>query len=111
MSLTTFRKNGEAVPTPVWFAQSDDKIYVITFAASGKLKRIRQNAQVEVAPCDINGKVLGGLHEGMARLLPADEFPVGNHALSKKYRLAYHLFKLYWMATRKYPVFLEITPM
>lgn len=111
MSLTTFRKNGEAVPTPVWFAQSGDKLYVMTAAASGKLKRIRRNAQVEVAPCNASGKVLGDTQEGMARLLPADEFQIGDQALSKKYRLAYHLFKLWGMVRRSYPVFLEITPM
>jgi PPOX class probable F420-dependent enzyme len=51
MSLITFRKNGEPVSTVVWFAQEADKLYVLTAADAGKVKRIRQNAQVEVAPC------------------------------------------------------------
>jgi PPOX class probable F420-dependent enzyme len=44
--LTTFRKNGEAVPTPVWFAESDGKLYIYTANSSGKVKRIRNNASV-----------------------------------------------------------------
>jgi hypothetical protein len=57
--LTTFRKAGTAVPTPIWFAEDNDKLYVKTRADSGKTKRIRNNPQVRVAPCTIRGKVTG----------------------------------------------------
>ncbi|MDZ4766563.1 MAG: PPOX class F420-dependent oxidoreductase [Chloroflexota bacterium] len=111
MSLTTFRKNGQPVPTPVWFAQVGDKLYVVTQGESGKVKRIKYNAQVEVAPCDVRGSILGGLHEAMARILPPADFQHGNRALSQKYGLPYRLFKLMWTIQRKAPVFLEIMPM
>ena len=59
MSLISFRKNGTAVPTPVWFGEKDDKLYVMTRSDSGKYKRIRNNPQVRIAPCTIRGKITG----------------------------------------------------
>jgi PPOX class probable F420-dependent enzyme len=59
LSLTTFRKNGAPVATPVWFAQEGDKLYVMTGTNTGKVRRIHHNAQVEVAPCTLNGELLG----------------------------------------------------
>ena len=48
ISLTTFRKTGLAVPTPVWFGEMDGKLYVMTRSDMGKTKRIRNNPQVRV---------------------------------------------------------------
>ena len=45
ISLATFRKNGEAVYTPLWFAEQDGKLYVMTRDDSWKYKRIRNNSQ------------------------------------------------------------------
>ena len=59
MSLISFRKNGTAVPTPVWFSEKDDKLYVMTRSDSGKYKRIRNNPQVRIAPCTMRGKITG----------------------------------------------------
>jgi PPOX class probable F420-dependent enzyme len=59
ISLTTFRKTGVGVPTPVWFGEQDGKLYVMTRSDMGKAKRIRNNPQVKVAPCTIRGKVTG----------------------------------------------------
>lgn len=50
LALTTFRRNGAPVATPVWFAQEDQRLYIMTGADTGKVRRIRNNAQVEVAP-------------------------------------------------------------
>ena len=57
--LTTFRKNGDAVPTTMWFAHDQGKLYMVTSATVGKIKRIRNNGRVLLAPCDVGGKVLG----------------------------------------------------
>lgn len=58
VSLTTFRKSGEAVPVPVWIAPlPDGRAAFTTDAASGKAKRIRNNPTVTVRPCDMRGKV------------------------------------------------------
>ncbi len=59
INLTTFRKNGQEVPTPVWFVEMDGRLYVFTGAQTGKAKRIRVNGRARVAPSDGRGKPLG----------------------------------------------------
>lgn len=114
MSLKTFRKNAEGVPTPVWFAQAGEqgkKLYVVTSANSGKVKRIRNNHQVEVAPCDMRGK----LHEvdyipAHARILSTEEGRHADDLLNRKYgwkkRIAEFVERLRGMSEKAY---LEIT--
>ena len=65
ISLTTFRKTGEKVATPVWFGEDGDKLYVMTRSDMGKTKRIRNNPQVTVAPCTVRGKVTGAEFRGV----------------------------------------------
>ena len=55
MNLTTFRKSGNEVPTPVWFVILEGKLYVRTEASSGKVKRIRNNGRVEPTPSTVRG--------------------------------------------------------
>lgn len=69
VSLTTFRRDGRAVATPVWIARDGDLLYVITDSASGKVKRLRHTPRVVLAPCDMRGRVTGSAVEGTARLL------------------------------------------
>ncbi|MGB9639629.1 MAG: PPOX class F420-dependent oxidoreductase [Anaerolineales bacterium] len=59
INLTTFRKNGIAVPTPVWFVEINGNLYVFTGAQTGKAKRIRANGRASVAPSDARGNPLG----------------------------------------------------
>jgi len=59
LSIETFRKNGIGVKTTVWFAQEGDMLYIWTIGDSGKAKRIRNNARVNIAPCKRFGKVTG----------------------------------------------------
>jgi PPOX class probable F420-dependent enzyme len=111
MSLTTFRKNGEPVPTPVWFAQVEDRLYVMTEPTSGKMKRIRNNAQVEVAPCKASGDVLGPSAEAMARILSDAEGVAADRALSRKYGVLKFLFGLMKKLRGGRYGYLEITQM
>lgn len=61
VSLTTLRKSGEGVPTPVWIAPlGDGRIGFTTGGESGKVKRMRNNPQVTLQPCDMRGKVAEG---------------------------------------------------
>lgn len=57
VSLTTFRKNGAGVPTPVWIGRDGDALVVTTPAGSGKVKRLRKNRTVELRPCGRRGTV------------------------------------------------------
>lgn len=111
MSLTTFRKNGQSVPTPVWFAQEGDKLFVMTMPEAGKAKRIRNNAQVEVAPCTVSGEVLGERAEGMARVLPDAENGDAVRLLSRKYGLQRMMFIVMWRLRGISPIYIEISAM
>ncbi len=67
INLATYRKSGEAVRTPVWFAERDGKFYVFTAAGSGKVKRLKNDPRIRVAPCGPRGSLRGEWIEGRAR--------------------------------------------
>jgi PPOX class probable F420-dependent enzyme len=69
LNLETFRKNGQGVPTPVWFAEHQDVLYVRTMEGSGKVKRLRNNGRARVAPCNAGGAVLGEWVDSQASLV------------------------------------------
>ena len=71
--LTTYRRDGRAVPTPVGPLLRDGKVYVYTPANSGKAKRVRRTARVQVAPCTQRGEPTGPTLEGRARVLAGAE--------------------------------------
>jgi PPOX class probable F420-dependent enzyme len=88
ISLATFRKNGVAVHTPVWFGEEDGKLYVMTRNDSGKYKRIRNNPQAKIAPCTMRGKITGPEFLGTARVLPPQDWPQARATIHRKYWLA-----------------------
>ena len=88
ISLGTFRKSGAKVVTPVWFGEDGDKLYVMTRSDMGKTKRIRNNPQVTVAPCTIQGKVTGPEVAALARILPPKEHANARQTINRKYLLA-----------------------
>ena len=69
ISLTTFKRNGTGVATPVWVMRGGEHLYVITEAESGKAKRLRNFSRVMVAPSDMRGKVTGASVDATAELL------------------------------------------
>jgi len=100
ISLTTFRKNGIGVATPVWFGEQDGKLYVMTRSDMGKIKRIRNNPQVKVAPCTIRGKITGPEFAATARILPPEVHPRARQTLRRKYWMA--RIPLIWWRTDTY---------
>jgi PPOX class probable F420-dependent enzyme len=95
LSLETFRKNGTGVPTPVWFAADPEKqlnsadasLFVYTVDNTGKVKRVRNNSRVRVAPCDRGGKLLGEWIEARAEIVTGATAARGLKLLSAKYFL------------------------
>jgi len=73
INLTTFRKNGNPVSTPVTFTRLDGKLYIITGKTSWKIKRLQRNTDVQLTPCDFNGKALGDMMTAKARIIPDSE--------------------------------------
>ena len=100
ISLTTFRKTGAGVPTPVWFGEQGGKLYVMTRSDMGKTKRIRNNPAVKVAPCTIRGKVTGPEFSARARILPQEEHRQARQTLNRKYWMA--RLPLIWRRTDAY---------
>jgi PPOX class probable F420-dependent enzyme len=90
LNLESFRKNGQGVRTPVWFAGdpvsgTPQKLYVYSEADSGKSKRIRRNSQVRIAACDMRGKLLGDWIEARAEIVTGEEAGRGMRLLNEKY--------------------------
>ena len=110
MSLTTFRKTGQAVATPVWFAEAAGKLYVTTNKKSGKVRRLRNNPAVTVAPSTAGGQELGPTARARARVLAPAEAAPGKQALLRKYGWQYRFFALLWKIERRVYIILEITP-
>jgi uncharacterized protein len=80
--LTTFRKSGESIPTPVWFGLADGKAYIGSDAAAAKVKRIRSNPRVRISPCSLRGRPLGPAVEGRARILAPEEWERAEQAIA-----------------------------
>ena len=87
ISLETYRRDGTAVRTPLWFAgdAGANEFYVSTPASSGKVKRIRRYPRVRVAACDFSGKVKGEWFEAEARFCDAQEAKRAGTLLNRKY--------------------------
>lgn len=85
--LTTFRRDGRAVPTAVWSARDGDSLVVWTVADSGKVKRIRNGSDVTVAPCDVRGAPSGDSVPAHASLLDATGAQRARDLIKQKYGL------------------------
>ena len=85
--VTTFRKDGTAVPTPVWAARDGDAISFWTVVTTGKIKRIGRNPEVLVAQCDRRGRPRGDAAPGRAAVLDAEGTARVRVLLKKKYGL------------------------
>lgn len=111
-NLTTYRRSGEGVPTPVWFALVEGSAYVFTGLGSGKVKRIRNNPRVGLAPSDVRGRMKGCGVEAEARILEAPEEAFADRALREKYTWQYRglNFLLRLRRNAGEHVFLELRP-
>ena len=85
INLETFRKNGNGVKTPVWFVTENEKIYIITRESTGKVKRLANNSQVNLAPCSFKGDIQGEWISGKATLVTGDEAKNAIKLRKKKY--------------------------
>ena len=69
LSLATFRRNGRAVETPIWFAESGGRLYAFTEGSAGKVKRLRNSARSRVAACDVRGRLRGEWRDAETRIV------------------------------------------
>ena len=85
LNLETYRRTGQAVPTPVWFVVHRGVLYVYTLASAGKVKRIRVNPRVRIAPCDARGTLKGAWVDATARIVDEAEAAQAHALLVAKY--------------------------
>ncbi|WP_156725479.1 PPOX class F420-dependent oxidoreductase [Streptomyces apocyni] len=93
VSLTTYRRDGTGVATPVWVVREGDELYVWTKSDSWKVKRLRRDNRIAVTACDVRGRVREGAPsaEGTGRLLDATELPRLRKLLARKYGWQFRL--------------------
>jgi len=87
IALTTFRRNGTPVSTPVNIVVDGDRAYFRTWDKAGKAKRLRRNTLVEIAPSTFGGKPEGDSMRARARLLTDEESRWARRALRRKHPL------------------------
>ena len=85
LTLESFKRDGTPVQTPVWFAEDHGVLYVYTLANAGKVKRIRRNPRIRLAPCTMRGTVTGPWVEAEAAIVDATTAAHGHALLRHKY--------------------------
>jgi uncharacterized protein len=119
VSMTSFKRDGTAVATPMWFVADNGHLLVETDAASGKAKRIRRNPAVTVAECTASGKVTGREVRAHAEFLDEGERARVERLIARKYRVDKIFVLPIFRAVQRLrgtpltdtkPVVLEITP-
>jgi uncharacterized protein len=108
--LVTYRRDGRAVPTPVWAALTGGRLYVRSERAAGKVKRLRADPRLLIAPCTVRGVALGAPFEAYGRVLPVEGEELAERTLSKRYGLGRELFERTMDLLRVDMCFLELTP-
>jgi PPOX class probable F420-dependent enzyme len=90
ISLTTYRKDGTAVATPVWHVRNGAELFIVSDADAWKVKRIRNNSQVVVTVCGMRGSIAPGAPTaaGTARLLDEADTQAGRALIARKYVLS-----------------------
>ena len=94
LSLTTFRKSGERVSTPMWVVRDGDALIMFTPEASGKVKRLRNSPRVGLRPCKRTGRVKDGVEPvgGVAEVLTdKDSLERATEMIRRKYGLGYRV--------------------
>jgi uncharacterized protein len=118
LSVTSYKRDGRGVATPVWFVQQDGRLLVQTAAASGKVKRVRRDPRVQVAVCTASGRLRGEQARAVAEVLPDSATAAAEQLIADKYRfdliilrpLRFVLARLHPGRPRAKSVILAITP-
>ncbi len=96
VSLTTYRRNGQPVSTPVWIGRDGDALVVTTPAESGKVKRLRNDPRVELRPCSRRGQVADGAPRaaGRVQIVGGAAAERATATIRRKYGLEYRVVML-----------------
>jgi PPOX class probable F420-dependent enzyme len=109
--VVTFKRDGTGVPTPVWFGLDEaGRLYFRTGADVAKVRRLRRDPRVLVAPCTVRGKPLEPSIEGTARVITPEEKEHAEAAIQSNYGLGRRLYEGAADAVGGDEVYVEITP-
>ena len=108
--LVSYRRDGTPVPTPVWAAPAGGALYVRSERGSGKVKRLRGDARVLLAPCTARGRPLGGPLEATAAVLGPEEEILAERILAGRYGFGRALFERAMDLMRVDMCYLKLTP-
>ena len=95
IALTTYRRDGTPVTTPVWAAAEGESLYLFSNATAGKVKRLRNSSRATVATCTVTGTITGAALPAEAFNLTNDQMPKVWRLMIKKYGIAARLFVAY----------------
>ena len=110
-TLVTFRKSGEAMPSPVWFGLDDrGRAFVQTMYDSGKVKRINNNSKALIVASTTRGKPTGPVLAGTARVLPEDEWPHAEATLAAAYGVGRKIYHRTLGDAEGISAYIEISP-
>jgi uncharacterized protein len=118
LSLETFKKSGEGVKTPVWFAADPSSdltgdgalLYIYTIGNTGKVKRIRNNGHVKIAPCTMKGVPLGEFVDANVEIVTGEVASQGMKLLNKKYFPLKQILSFFALFSRRERVVMSIRP-
>jgi PPOX class probable F420-dependent enzyme len=108
INLETYRKNGQAVQTPVWFVIEGSVIYIRTDKNSGKIKRAKNNPHVRITPCTARGQPKGKWLNGEARIASWSESQFANQLLRQKYGLQGKIIRMFNKIRNTKPIVISI---
>src|ERR1051325_8658293 len=102
LSVTSFKRDGTGVATPVWFVSDGSRLFALTDLHSAKVRRIRRDPRVLVAPCRPDGKLHGEPIEARAEVLTATaELDRVQKLLIERYRISYRVVMLIYALGRR----------
>jgi hypothetical protein len=109
--LTTYRRDGSAVGTPVHVAVDGDRAYVRTFTPSGKVTRLRREPRAEIAPCTLRGRATGPALAVTVRFLGGEEADRAGRLVAGRHPVV-HRRLIPWLHRRtgRTTTHLELTP-
>jgi PPOX class probable F420-dependent enzyme len=118
ISLETFKKNGEGIKTPVWFAADpardlsgeEARLFMYTIGNTGKVKRIRNNPRVKIAPCTYKGELLGEWSDAKAEIITGETASQAMRLLNKKYFPLKQILSFFAFFSRRERVVMAIRP-
>jgi uncharacterized protein len=107
INVETYRKNGQAVQTPMWFVIDGRTLYIRTDMTSGKVKRAKNNPRVRITPCNIRGHPKGKWIDGQMRMATS-ESEKANKLLNQKYGLKGRIIRTFNRLRNTKPIVFSI---